>query len=132
MIAIRYAAFAVVATLLNLLFQFLSLLVYAGMGSLYVAMAAGTLAGLIAKYILDKKFIFYHKSESKKHDATKFFFYSLTGVFTTFIFWGTEILFDALLDTEVAKYVGAVIGLAIGYVIKFYLDKTYVFRETSA
>jgi len=132
MIAIRYAAFAVVATLLNLLFQFLSLLVYTGMGSLYIAMAAGTLAGLIAKYVLDKKFIFYHKPESKKRDATKFFFYSLTGVFTTFIFWGTEILFDALLDTEVAKYVGAVIGLAIGYVIKFYLDKTYVFREMSA
>lgn len=131
MIAIRYAAFAVFATLLNLLFQFVSLLVYTGMASLYVAMAAGTLAGLIAKYILDKKFIFYHKPDSKKNDATKFIFYSLTGVFTTFIFWGTEILFDAMLDTEIAKYVGAVIGLAIGYVIKYYLDKTFVFREKS-
>ena len=132
MIAIRYAAFAVFATLLNLLFQFLSLMLYTGMASLYIAMAAGTLAGLIAKYILDKKFIFYHKPKSKKNDATKFFFYSLTGVFTTFIFWGTEILFDAMFDTEIAKYIGAVIGLAIGYVIKFYLDKTFVFREKSA
>ena len=132
MIAIRYAAFAVIATLLNLLFQFLSLLIYTGMASLYVAMAAGTLAGLIAKYILDKKFIFYHKTESKKQDVSKFFFYSLTGVFTTFIFWGTEILFDAMFETEIAKYIGAVIGLAIGYVIKYYLDKTFVFREKSA
>ena len=132
MIAIRYAAFAVIATLLNLLFQFFSLLVYTGMASLYVAMAAGTLAGLIAKYVLDKKFIFYHKPESKTQDVSKFFFYSLTGVFTTFIFWGTEILFDAMLETEIAKYVGAVIGLAIGYVIKYFLDKTYVFREKSA
>jgi len=132
MIAIRYAAFAVFATLLNLLLQFLSLLVYTGMASLYVAMAAGTVAGLITKYILDKKFIFYHKTESKKSDVVKFFFYSLTGVFTTFIFWGTEILFDAMLESEIAKYVGAVIGLAIGYVIKYYLDKTFVFREKSA
>ena len=131
MIAIRYAAFAVFATMLNLLFQFLSLQVYTGMASLYVAMSAGTLAGLVVKYILDKKFIFYHKPASKKSDATNFFFYSLTGVFTTFIFWGTEILFDAMLETEIAKYVGAVIGLAIGYVIKYYLDKTFVFRETS-
>jgi len=132
MIVIRYAAFAVFATLLNLLFQFMSLQIYTGMASLYVAMAAGTLAGLIAKYILDKKFIFYHKPESKKNDASKFFLYSLTGVFTTFIFWGTEILFDAVFETEIAKYIGAVIGLAIGYVIKYYLDKTFVFREKSA
>jgi len=132
MIAIKYAAFAAIATLLNLLFQFFSLLVYSGMASLYVAMAAGTLAGLVAKYILDKKFIFYHKPESKKNDAGKFLLYSLTGVFTTFIFWGTEILFDAMLDMEIAKYIGAVIGLAIGYVIKYYLDKTFVFREKPA
>jgi peptidoglycan biosynthesis protein MviN/MurJ (putative lipid II flippase) len=132
MIAIKYTAFAIIATLLNLLFQYLSLLVYQGTGSLYLAMAAGTLAGLVTKYILDKKFIFYHKPESKKNDAAKFFFYSLTGVFTTFIFWGTEILFDAMLDTEIAKYVGAVNGLAIGYVIKYILDKNYVFREKSA
>lgn len=131
MIAIKYTTFAVVATLLNLFFQYISLLVYSGPLSLYIAMAAGTLAGLVAKYILDKKFIFYHKPESKKSDATKFFLYSLTGVFTTFIFWGTEIAFDAILQTETAKYIGAVIGLAIGYIIKYFLDKTYVFREQS-
>ena len=132
MIAIKYSLFAVVATLLNLLFQYLSLLVYDGFGSLYLAMAAGTLAGLVTKYILDKKFIFYHKPESKKKDATKFFLYSLTGVFTTFIFWGTEIAFDAMLKTELAKYIGAVVGLAIGYIAKYFLDKTWVFREQSA
>lgn len=131
MIAIKYIMFAVVAILLNLLFQYLSFLVYDGALSLYIAMAAGTLAGLVSKYILDKKFIFYHKPESKKNDATKFFFYSLTGVFTTFIFWGTEIAFDAILETEAAKYIGAIVGLAIGYVIKYFLDKTYVFREQS-
>lgn len=131
MIAIKYVAFAVVATLLNLFFQYLSLLVYGGVGELYIAMAAGTLAGLVAKYILDKKFIFYHKPDSKMNDATKFFLYSLTGVFTTFIFWGTEIAFDAMFETEAAKYIGAVIGLAIGYVIKYFLDKTYVFWEQS-
>ena len=131
MIAVKYVAFAVVATLLNLLFQFISFLVYDGFASLYVAMAAGTAAGLLSKYILDKKFIFYHKPTSKKNDATKFFFYSLTGVFTTFIFWGTEIAFDSMFDAEAAKYIGAVVGLAIGYTFKFFLDKTFVFRGQS-
>ena len=127
MIAIKYAVFATISTLFNLLFQYLSFLVYTGFGSLYVAMFFGTLAGLVAKYILDKKFIFYHTPKDKKDDAKKFVLYSLMGVLTTIIFWGTEISFDALFQDPNAKYLGAVIGLSIGYVIKYFLDKKYVF-----
>jgi len=117
----------VISTLFNLLFQYLSFLSYGGFGSLYVAMFFGTLAGLIAKYILDKKFIFYHTPKSKKDDAKKFALYSLMGIFTTLIFWGTEIGFHAFFSHPDAKYVGAVIGLSIGYIIKYFLDKKFVF-----
>ena len=127
MLAIKYTIFAVISTLFNLLFQFFSFLAYSDFGSLYVAMFFGTLAGLIAKYILDKKFIFYHAPKDKKDDAKKFALYSLMGVFTTIIFWGTEITFDALFQNPSAKYIGAVIGLSVGYVIKYFLDKKYVF-----
>ena len=127
MIAIKYTIFAAISTLFNLLFQYFSFLVYIGFGSIYVAMFFGTLAGLVAKYILDKKFIFYHTPTDKKDNAKKFALYSLTGVFTTIIFWATEIAFDALSQDPNAKYLGAVIGLSIGYVIKYFLDKKYVF-----
>ena len=127
MIAIKYTVFAVISTLFNLLFQYLSFFVYSDFAALYVAMFFGTLAGLIAKYILDKKFIFYHIPKDKKDDAKKFALYSLMGVFTTIIFWGTEIAFDALIQDPNAKYIGAIIGLSIGYVIKYFLDKRYVF-----
>ena len=127
MLAIKYTIFAVISTLFNLLFQYLSFLVYSDFASLYVAMFFGTLAGLIAKYILDKKFIFYHTPADKKDDAKKFALYSFMGVFTTIIFWGTEIAFDTLSQDPNAKYIGAVIGLSIGYVIKYFLDKKYVF-----
>ena len=127
MLALKYSIFAVISTLFNLLFQYLSFLFYAGFGSLYVAMFFGTLAGLIAKYILDKKYIFYHTPKDKKDDARKFALYSLMGVFTTIIFWGTEIAFDTLSQDPNAKYLGAVIGLTVGYVIKYFLDKKYVF-----
>jgi putative flippase GtrA len=90
-------------------------------------MFCGTLAGLIVKYVLDKKFIFYHQVTDKKDDAKKFALYSLMGVFTTIIFWGTEITFDALYQSSYAKYIGAVLGLSIGYVIKYFLDKKFVF-----
>ena len=126
-LALRYVLFAGISTLIILLFQWLSFLVYGGTGSLYVAMFAGTLAGLVAKYILDKKWIFYHTPKDKKDDAKKFALYSLMGVFTTIIFWGTEMAFYYLIPNPNAKYIGAVIGLSIGYIIKYFLDKKYVF-----
>ena len=79
MLAIKYSIFAGISTLFNLLFQYFSFGIYKGFGSLFVAMFIGTLAGLIAKYILDKKFIFYHTPKNKKDDAKKFALYSLMG-----------------------------------------------------
>jgi putative flippase GtrA len=127
MLALKYYLFAVLSTLVNLLFQYFSFTLYAGWGSLYVAMFVGTLAGLVAKYILDKKWIFYHTPKDKKDDAKKFALYSLMGVFTTVIFWGTEMAFYYLVPNPNAKYIGAVIGLSIGYIIKYFLDKRFVF-----
>jgi putative flippase GtrA len=127
MTVIKYIIFALISTLFNLVFQYFSFELYSGFGSLYSAMFFGTLAGLIVKYILDKKFIFYHVVENKKEDAKKFALYSLMGVFTTLIFWGTEITFDTLLQDPNAKYLGAVIGLSIDYIIKYFLDKKFVF-----
>jgi putative flippase GtrA len=127
MVAIKFSGFALISTLLNLLFQYLCFLVYTGSASLYVAMFVGTLAGLVAKYSLDKKYIFYHEVIDKKDDAKKFALYSIVGIFTTTIFWGLEIAFDAFFKNSNAKYVGAVVGLSIGYVIKYFLDKKYVF-----
>lgn len=92
-------------------------------------MFAGTLAGLIAKYILDKNFIFYSKPKNKTEDSKKFILYSFTGLFTTLIFWGTEILFDHIFTAEYARYIGAIIGLTVGYICKYQLDKKYVFTE---
>ena len=132
MIAIKYTFFAIVSTLFNLLFQYLSFFVYTDFASLYVAMFAGTLAGLLCKYILDKKFIFYHKPKGKVDDAKKFIRYTIMGIFTTFIFWGTEIGFDTYFPDDNAKYAGAVVGLSIGYIIKYFLDKRFVFIGKSA
>ena len=129
MIAFRYVLFAIMSTIVNLGFQYFSFLLYSGFLALYTAMFVGTLAGLILKYILDKKYIFFHETKSKKEDGKKFLLYSLMGVFTTFIFWGFEIGFDFLFEDENAKYLGGLIGLAIGYVVKYKLDKKFVFKD---
>lgn len=129
MMVVRYIFFAIISTMVNLFFQWLSFFLYSGFLSLYLAMFFGTLAGLVLKYILDKKYIFFHETKGAKDNTKKFMLYSLMGVFTTFIFWGFEIGFDYAFEDENAKYLGAVIGLAIGYVVKYTLDKKFVFKD---
>jgi len=91
-------------------------------------MALGTLAGLLAKYVLDKKYIFGHITRHIREDAARFLAYTMTGGLTTALFWGTEILFDWFLPQKGAKYLGAALGLTLGYVIKYFLDKHFVFK----
>lgn len=129
MIAFKYFICAVISTLINLVFQYLSFQAYSGLADIYVAMFIGTLAGLVSKYVLDKKYIFYHKPENKKQDVKKFISYTLTGGITTIIFWGAELGFDVIFGGEIAKYIGAVLGLSIGYIAKYNLDKKYVFNN---
>lgn len=127
-LVLKYSFFALIATIINLFTQFISLAIYSQDFSLYIAMFFGTLTGLIAKYILDKKYIFYYVVKDKKEDSQKFILYSIMGVFTTLIFWGFEIGFDYIFDSEIAKYIGAIIGLSIGYITKYFLDKKFVFK----
>jgi len=127
-----YILLAFISTLLNLLFQYFTSLIYNGFLSIYIAMFVGTFVGLISKYILDKKFIFHFKPENKRNDARTFISYTITGGFTTLLFWGTEISFDYFFRSEIARYIGAFIGLSIGYYIKYLLDKKYVFKQQEA
>tara|TARA_B100000900_G_scaffold415928_2_gene447929 strand:- start:985 stop:1386 length:402 start_codon:yes stop_codon:yes gene_type:complete len=124
---VKYTLFALIATIVNLLSQYLFFLIYIGLGSLYIGMFIGTLAGLFVKYILDKNFIFFYKVDNLKDNTKKFTLYSFMGIFTTAIFWGTEIAFDYIIQTPNARYLGAIIGLSAGYILKYHLDKKFVF-----
>jgi putative flippase GtrA len=127
-LALKYAIFAGIATLSNIGTQYACLEIYAGPFSLYAAMACGTLVGLGIKYVLDKKYIFYHKTDGARDDLFKFIIYTFMGGFTTLVFWGSELLFNYLFHFPQAKFLGAAIGLTIGYIIKYNLDKRFVFK----
>mgnify|MGYP000891416475 CR=1 FL=1 len=125
--ACLYILFALVATACNLLSQRMVLSVWSGGTGFVVALVAGTGIGLLVKYALDKRWIFHDRETGLQAHGRKFSLYALMGVFTTLIFWGFEFGFDALFGTDVARYTGAVIGLAIGYVAKYHLDKNVTF-----
>lgn len=126
-LVLRYSLFAVIATIVNLLVQELSLWVYSDRFALYVAILAGTLAGLYTKFILDKRYIFRFQTEGLGEHGKHFLLYSFMGVFTTMIFWGMELGFEFLYETKLMRYIGAVLGLSIGYWVKYQLDKRFVF-----
>jgi putative flippase GtrA len=117
--------------LINLATQWLCFHVYSDRGELMVGIAAGTLTGLASKFALDKFWIFSDRSLRFADNLRKFTVYSLTGVFTTAIFWTTESTFALLTGPEAMRYWGAIIGLLIGYVVKFRLDRRFVFRGAS-
>lgn len=127
MFLMKFCSCAIIAILINIIMQFLSLKLYEGDFSLYLAMSIGTFGGLFTKYFLDKTIIFNQETKNISEDGLQFMIYSILGVFTTIIFWGVEITFDYLLDSPSAKYIGAVVGLSIGYILKYFLDRRYVF-----
>lgn len=126
---ILYINFAVLATIVNLCCQEITSRIVQNKYELFASIFIGTLAGLLVKYLLDKKYIFNFTSSHLKKDLTTFFLYSLMGVATTIVFWLTEYTFDVWFETKLMRYVGATLGLSIGYIAKYYLDKKYVFVE---
>jgi putative flippase GtrA len=126
-LVVNYTVFAIVAILANIGSQDISLRIYGGLYSVTVSVLIGTAVGLVVKYLLDKKYIFQYKIVSASHDTRTFSLYTFMGVITTIIFWGFEFGFDYLFQSKVMRYTGGVIGLAIGYSIKYQLDKRFVF-----
>ena len=116
-----YFIFAVVATAVNLLAQ--NTLSYFA-ANIYVQILFGTTAGLLIKFLLDKKYVF---KDSKINVAGSFLLYSLFGAMLTPLWWGIELAFVFHFGTLLAQNIGALIGLTICYYLKYLLDKKYVF-----
>jgi putative flippase GtrA len=95
---------------------------------LLLQMSIATIIAFIFKYLVDKIFIFKDKTKyiSKTH-FKKVFLYGSFAVITTLIFWFFELSFKYFFNFNNSHIVGAILGLAIGYTIKFLLDRKYVF-----
>ena len=106
----RYVLFACIAGAVNIAAQAVTLQILTLQAvyfpvltipyHLTIAMAVGTVAGLLPKYLLDSRWIFNARTADPtaavRQHARNLPLYTLTSVFTTFIFWGFEYLFDAV------------------------------------
>ena len=130
-ITVLYTLFAVLSTAINIGSQILSIWIYEGPFSVEISILVGTAMGLPLRYFLEKRYIFNFTSKNLVHDGKLFVFYSAMGVITTLIFWGTEYAFHLIYDSDFMRYLGGVIGLSVGFYVKYQLDKKYVFVNSS-
>lgn len=128
-LVIKYAFFALLATVANLSAQRFVLSLDSGPMTFAIALGVGTGVGLFIKYLLDSLWIFNQFEANLKKNARRFALYTVTGILTTGIFWATEIVCWYAIGTHAAREAGAIAGLAIGYVVKYSLDRRFVFTE---
>ena len=124
-----YMFFCILATLCNLFVQRIFLNLQDSSSNIIIAIVMGTIAGLVIKYLLDKNWIFNNYDNSIKKNLEYFLRYSFFGIATTLIFWSFELGFLYIWKSDFAREIGAIIGLSIGYYIKYKLDKKYVFTN---
>lgn len=130
-LALSYSFFALITTLINLGSQMLSIACYKGPYAIPVSIFVGTAIGLLMKYVLDKRYIFKAQTRNLAHDGYLFVLYTSMGLITTAIFWSVEYGFHLAFESDAMRYFGGALGLAMGYLLKYQLDKRFVFRGTA-
>lgn len=131
-IAWLYILFAALSTVINIAGQVMSIWLYGGPYSVEISIFFGTAIGLPLRFYLEKKYIFDFQSRNLAHDGKLFVLYVAMGVATTLIFWGTEYAFHLIYKSDFMRYLGAIIGLSIGFFVKYQLDKRYVFTNSGS
>ncbi|SFQ63835.1 GtrA-like protein [Roseivivax halotolerans] len=126
----RYAAAAAICVATNLAAQE-AVMQTAPTAPLMVSIVIGTGVGFLVKHVIDKTWTFREPYITPAAEARRITLSGVFSVLTTIIFWGFELGFYTIWGTDIAKYTGAVLGLTIGYVVKYMLDRRMVFREAT-
>jgi putative flippase GtrA len=131
-ISILYALFGALATGCNLGMQGMVHMAWAPAPghpdmAYWCALAWGTGVGLVVKYLLDKRWIFADRSTGMVAHGRRFALYTVMGASTTVVFWTMQTSFFMIWQTQNMLMLGGALGLAIGYFVKYRLDKRFVF-----
>ena len=93
--------------------------------SLFLAVIVGSAFALVFKYILDCTIVFNRKNII---NLKTFLTYAFIGACITPIVWIVEISFLNIFGTVFMRDIGALLGIALAYWIKYEMDKRYVFN----
>jgi putative flippase GtrA len=126
-----YGVFGFISMFVNLAVQWISTRFYHGVMAIELSILLGTAAGLPVKYALDRRYIFVVLPRVTKI-GWEFLCYTATGVITTLVFWLIEWSFHLMFGTEFWRLLGGALGLSAGFVLKYQLDKRFVFTARVA
>ena len=118
-----YFLFAFLSSIVNLIGQHIFLNYFE---NLFLAVVCGSAAALIFKYVLDSSIVF---EGNREINLKTFLTYAFIGACITPIIWIVEVTFLNIFGTVFMRDVGALIGIALAYYIKFEIDKRYVFNS---
>jgi putative flippase GtrA len=124
----RYVLFAVISGLANLACQQIVVWILPNL-QIMVSVVTGTAVGFVVKYLLEKRWVFLDSYDGHAAEFRKIVIYGFFGVATTLLFWAVELGFWHIWGTAEAKYIGAAVGLSLGNMIKYLLDRHYVFGK---
>ena len=116
-----YFLFALFAAPVNLIGQHISLNYHE---SLFLAVIVGSALALVFKYILDSSIVF----NGKRNNLKTFLTYAFIGACITPIVWIVEVSFLNIFGTVFMRDIGALLGIALAYWIKYEMVKRYVFN----
>ena len=117
-----YFLFVLLASFVNLIGQHIFLTYNK---NLFLAVIVGSIAALVFKYVLDSSFVFDGK---KRINIKTFLIYAFFGACITPIIWIMEVIFLNIFGTVFMRDIGALLGIALAYFIKYEMDKRYVFE----
>lgn len=122
--------FAAISILLNVASQIVTVAVLPRHEIVILfSIGVGTTVGLVTKYLLDKFVIYKQSVGSNEREVKKALTYTASGGGTTLLFWMIEYGFHLATQSDCWRYFGAVLGLTIGYTIKFFVDRKLVFQD---
>ncbi len=125
---ILYVVFAAFAICLNMFVQNLMFALWPLGGAIFVAMPVGAGVALLTKYFLDRRYVFASERSASRIEFLK---YALTGGFITAVFFVTEYAIWIIYQTDYARNVGIVIGMTVGYTLKYVLDRHFIFTTSA-
>ena len=118
-----YFLFALLSAFVNIIGQHIFLNYYE---NLFLAVIVGSAAALFFKYILDSSIVF---DANKQISLETFLRYAFIGACITPIIWLVEVIFLNIFGTVFMRDVGAFLGIALAYYVKYEMDKRYVFKD---
>ncbi len=126
MLILRYAAFALVATISHLATQRLILQFGRATVQFVGAVGAGASVGLEINCFLGKRWIFSDLETGVKNHSRKFSICIAIGLVTTAIFWSTETAIWLVWQTDMMGELVTILGLSVCYVVMYSLDSRHV------